>query len=162
MKSVLYVMLFTGFFLETFIPAFSQNPDKKESKEIAAVKQLAIDLDEAWNRHDAIALSELFLEDADFQWHTGDLLKSRKQIEQYFSMSVFKDLPMDRRHNSTIQRIRFLRPDIAIGDGTLVVSREGAPENEKPALSVLFTSVAQKKQGHWHIAAVRLMLTKGQ
>jgi hypothetical protein len=31
MKSVLYVMLFTGFFLETFIPAFSQNPDKTES-----------------------------------------------------------------------------------------------------------------------------------
>lgn len=162
MKSLWFAMFFLGLTIAPSIPAASKNPEKKESKEIAAIKQLSLDLDAAWNRHDAVALSELFLEDADFQWHTGDVLKNRKQIEQYFSMSVFKDMPMDRRHTSTLQRIRFLRPDIAIGDGTVVVSRVGAPENEKPSLSVLFTSVAQKKQGHWHIAAVRLMLTKGQ
>jgi uncharacterized protein (TIGR02246 family) len=162
MKSLWLTMTFLGLMIALSNPAASQNPEKKDFKEIAAIKKLALDLDAAWNRHDAVALSELFLEDADFQWHTGDVLNNRKQIEQYFSESVFKNMPMDRRHNSTIQRIRFLRPDIAIGDGTLVVSRVGAPENEKPSLSVLFTSVAQKKQGRWHIAAVRLMLTKGQ
>ena len=162
MRTLWFTMFFLGFSLSGSIPAVSQNPDKKQSPDIDAIRQLSLDLDAAWNRHDAVALSELFLEDADFQWHTGDVLKNRKQIEQYFSMSVFKDMPMDRRHTSTLQRIRFLRPDIAIGDGTVVVSRDGAPENEKTSLSVLFTSVAQKKQGHWHIAAVRLMLTKGQ
>jgi len=157
MKPPWYTIILLGFSLTASLPAISQNPDKKQSKDIDAIKQLGLDLDATWNRHDAVALSELFTEDADFQWHTGDVLKNQKQIEQYFSMSVFKDMPMDRRHNSTIQRIRFLRPDIAIGDGTLVVSREGAPENEKPSLSVLFTSVAQKKNGHWYIAAVRLI-----
>lgn len=62
------------------------------------------------------------------------------------------------RHTSTLQRIRFIKKDIAIGDGTLLITREGASENEKPALSALFTSIAQKKDGQWSIAAaVRLM-----
>ena len=162
MKSLWLTMTLLGLTIASSNPAVSQNSDKKESKETDAIKQLAIDSDAAWNRHDAVALSEYFLENADFQWHTGEVLNNRKQIEQYFSESVFKNMPMDRRHNTTIQRIRFLRPDIAIGDGTIVVSREGAPKNEKPSLSVLFTSVAQKKQGHWQIAALRLMIPISQ
>ena len=99
MKTPWYIIILLGFSLTASLPATSQNTDKKQSKDIDAINQLAVDLDAAWNRHDAVALSELFTDNADFQWHTGDVLKNQKQIEQYFSMSVFKDMPMDRRHN---------------------------------------------------------------
>ena len=161
MRAIWITMVFLGFSLAASLPVASQNPDKKQSAEITAIQQVRADLDAAWNRHDAIALSNLFLENADFQWHTGQLLKDQKQIEQYFNES-FKQTPAEFRHTTTIERIRFLRPDVAIGDGTIVVSREGAPENEKPYMSVLFTCVGQKKNGKWYIAAVRLMLPLSQ
>jgi uncharacterized protein (TIGR02246 family) len=157
MKSLRYTLVLMVFLLEASMPAASQNPDKKESKEIAAIKQLILDLDEAWNRHDAVAFSQLFLEDADFQYWNGYVLKNRKEIELYYKTQVFKGPPTDLRHTSTLQRIRFVRKDIVIGDGTVVISREGAPESEKPALNCFVTAVGQKKNGKWKIAAVRLM-----
>ncbi|MCJ7448371.1 MAG: SgcJ/EcaC family oxidoreductase [Bacteroidales bacterium] len=162
MKTLWFAMTFMGLTIASSNPAASQNLEKKESKDIAAIKQLASDGDAAYNRHDAVAIGGLFLDDADFQWHTGNVLSNRKLIEQYFSESVFKNMPMEIRHTTTIKRIRFLRPDIAVMDGTIVISQDGAPENEKPLLSVLFTSVVQNKKGHWHIAGMRLMLPISQ
>ena len=157
MKAHWIAMVFLGFSLAASLPAASQNPDKKQSADIAAIQQVRANLDAAWNSHDAVAFSKLFLEDADFQWHTGELLKDRREIEQYFNES-FKHTPAEFRHTTTFKRIRFLRPDVAIGDGTIVVSREGAAENEKPYMSVLFTCVGKKVKGQWNIAAARLML----
>lgn len=162
MKSFRFDMCFMVFLLMVSLSVNSQNPDKKELKEIAAIKQLSFDLDSAWNRHDAVALSALFTDDADFQYWDGSLLKDRKEIEQYYSTKVFKNTPAEMRHKGTLQRIRFIKKDVVIGDGTLVIYRKGAPENEKPALSALFTSVANKKNGKWQIAAVRLMFPSGR
>jgi uncharacterized protein (TIGR02246 family) len=161
MRTQWIALVFFGFSLLPSIPGYSQNPDKKQLTDIAAIKQAGLKLDAAYNRRDAIAFSELFLDDADFQWHTGDLLKNRKEIEQHFTNS-FKVMPADYRHITTFQRIRFLRPDIAIADGTVVIASEGAAENQKPYLSVLFTCVGQKVKGQWRIAAIRLMLVKNE
>lgn len=154
-------MVFLGFSLAVSAPGASQNPDKKQSADIAAIKQAAANLDAAYNRRDAVAFSDLFLKDADFQWHTGELLKDRKEIEQYFT-NAFKYMPADYRHITTFQRIRFIRPDIAIADGTVVIAREGAAADEKPYLSVLYTCIGKKVKGQWKIAAIRLILPKGE
>jgi len=160
MRTLWVALVFLGSMLAAIIPAASRNHDQERSADIAAIQQACANLDAAWNRRDAAALGDLFLNDADFQWHTGELLKDREQIEQYFGTSVFQQMPADYRHSTTIKRLRFLGPDTAIGDGTIVVSRDGAAENEKPYLSVLFTCVGQKKNGLWRIAAVRLMIVK--
>jgi uncharacterized protein (TIGR02246 family) len=157
MKTRWFAMIFLGLTIASSNPTASQNLAKIDSKDTVAIKQLALDLDAAWNKYDAVAFSVLFIDEADFQYWDGALLKNRKEIEQYYSTQVFKNMQPGMRHTSTLQRIRFIEKDIAIGDGTLVITREGASENEKPALSALFTSIAQKKDGQWHIAAVRLM-----
>jgi len=159
MKTHWIVLVFLGFSLAVSTPGASQNPDVKQSADIAAIKQAAANLDAAYNRRDAVAFSEIFLKDADFQWHTGALLKDRKEIEEHFT-NAFKNMPADYRHITAFQRIRFLSPDIAVADGTVVIAREGAAENEKPYLSVLFTCVGKKVKGHWKIAAIRLILPK--
>lgn len=158
MRSHLIPMVLLGFSLVTTIPAASQNPDKKQSADIAAIQQVRADLDAAYDKRDAVVFSELFLEDADFQWHTGDLLKDRNEIQQHFTNS-FKIMPPDYKHITTFERIRFLTPDVAIGDGTVVIAREGASENEKPYLKVLLTCVGKKEKGQWRISAVRLIST---
>jgi uncharacterized protein (TIGR02246 family) len=157
MKTIWFAMILMGLTIASSTPATSQNLNKKDSKETAAIKQLAHDLDAAWNKYDAVTFSALFLDDADFQYWDGVVLKNRNEIEQYYSTKVFKNMQPGMQHTSTLQRIRFIKKDIVIGDGTLVITHEGASENEKPALSALFTSVAQKKDGQWHIAAIRLM-----
>jgi uncharacterized protein (TIGR02246 family) len=111
------------------------------------------------NRRDAASFSALFIEDADFQWHTGVVPKNRKEICEYFA-HAFKEMPLDYRHRTTFQRIRFLKPDVAIGDGIVVIARAGAAENAEPYLRVLLTAVGKKSNGAWRIAAVRLTLRK--
>jgi uncharacterized protein (TIGR02246 family) len=159
MKTFWITIIFVGFSLAGSIPTISQNPDKKQLADIAAIKQAGANLDSAYNRRNAIAFSEFFLDDADFQWHTGDLLKNRKEIEQYFT-NAFKVMPADYRHITTFQRIRFLTPDLAIGDGTLVIAHEGASENMQPVLNVLFTCIGEKVKGQWKLTAIRLILPK--
>jgi uncharacterized protein (TIGR02246 family) len=156
MKTRWMVMIFLGFFVAASVPAESQKPDEKQAAEIAAIQQNRANLDAAYNRRDAAALSELFLEDGDFQWHTGALLKGREEIRQYFANS-FKSMPADYRHVTEFQRIRFLGPDIAIGDGTIVIARAGAAADEKPYMKVLMTCVGKRENGKWRIAAVRLI-----
>jgi uncharacterized protein (TIGR02246 family) len=159
MKTHWIALVFLGFSMAVSFPGASQNPDKKHSADIAAIKQAAAELDAAYNRRDAVAFSEIFLEDADFQWHSGTLLKDREEIKEHFA-NAFKDMPPDYRHITTFQRLRFLSPDIAIGDGTVVIAHAGVAVDEKPYLRLLFTCVGQKVKGQWKLAAVRLMVPK--
>jgi len=159
MKTQPIVLIFLGLFMAVSIPGRAQNQDKKHSADIAAIKQAAAELDAAYNRRDAEAFSKIFLEDADFQWHSGALLKNRKEIDEHFA-NAFKVMPADYRHITTFQRLRFLSPDIAIGDGTVVIAHAGVAEDEKPYFSFLFTIVGQKVKGQWKLAAVRLMFPK--
>jgi hypothetical protein len=80
MKIHWIVLVFLGFSLAVSVPAASQSQDKKHSADIAAIKQAAAELDAAYNRRDAVAFSEIFFEDADFQWHTGALLRIGKRL----------------------------------------------------------------------------------
>jgi len=156
MKTRRIVLVFLGFSLAAAMLGGAQKADKKLDAEIAAIQQVRKELDAAYNRRDAVAFSELFLRDADFQWPDGALLKDREAIRQHFADS-FKSMPADFRHITEFGRIRFLGPDVAIGDGTVVIAREGAPDTEKPYMKVLLTCVGQKVKGRWRIAAARLI-----
>jgi uncharacterized protein (TIGR02246 family) len=159
MRTLWIAFVVLEFSLAISIPAFSQDHTKINSADSIAILQVAVNLDAAWNNHNAAAFSNLFFEDADFQWHTGELLKDQKEIEQYFRQE-FTQIPPEYRHLSTILRLRFIAPDIAIADGTIVVAREGAAADEKPLMNVLFTCIGKKSNGIWRIAAARLMLPK--
>ncbi|HTX89472.1 MAG TPA: SgcJ/EcaC family oxidoreductase [Bacteroidales bacterium] len=161
MKTPLIIIVFLGFSLASFISAFSQDPGKKQVKDIDAIRQTAVNFDSAYNRRDAAAMGAFFLDDGDFQWPTGELLKDRKEIEQYFT-HAFRSMPADYQHITTILRIRFLGPDVAIADGTLVIAHKGVREDKKPYYSALLTCVGKKIKGQWKLSAVRLMIPKAE
>lgn len=83
------------------------------------------------------AFCQLFLEDADFQYWDGVLLKDLKEIKQYYGTKVFKATPTRFRHFSIFQRIKFIEPNIAIGDGTVLIKQDGEPETDKPILNCI-------------------------
>jgi uncharacterized protein (TIGR02246 family) len=143
------------------IPAVSQNLSKKQSTDIASIKQVIADLDVAYDKRDAAAYIEFFLEDADFLWTTGILSKDRNEIQQQVT-NTFTLVPSEYRHITKSQRIRFPKPDIAIVDGTVMFVREGASENEKPYWDALFTGLYKKEKGQWRISAIRLMIPPGK
>ena len=157
MKTTRSILIFLGFYMVVTIPVFSQNLNKKQSADIASIKQAMADIDAAYDKRDAAAYIELFQEDADFLWTTGVLSKDRNEIQQQVT-NTFNFVPSGNKHISTLERIRFLKPDIAIVDGTTMFVREGASENEKPFWKSLSTCVLKKEKGQWRISAVRLML----
>lgn len=156
MKTIWIIMIFLGFSIVATIPAVSQNLNKKQSADIASIKQLMANLDATYDKRDVAAYIELFQEDADFLWTTGVLSKDRNEIQQQVT-NTFKFVPSGYRHISTLERIRFLKPDIAIVDGTVMFVREGASESEKPFFKALSTCLLKKEKSQWRCSAVRLI-----
>jgi uncharacterized protein (TIGR02246 family) len=161
MKTLTIILAMLGFVLAAGNPVFPQGNDKRQEQDIAAIKETGGKLDDTYNRRDAEAFSALFLEDADFQWPSGAVLKDRSQVREHFASS-FKTMPADYRHISTFDRIRFITPGVAIGDGTVVIAKAGAKENEKPYFSFLFTCIGKKVNGEWKVAAIRLSVVPGE
>lgn len=161
MKTTWIIIIFLGFSMMATSPAVSQNLDKNQSADIAAIKQVMADLDAAYDKRDVAAYIEFFQEDADFLWTTGVLSKNRNEIQQQATNS-FEFVPSGYRHISTLQRFRFLKPDIAIVDGIVMFAREGASENEIPFWKALATCIFKKEKGQWRLSAVRLMLSPSE
>jgi uncharacterized protein (TIGR02246 family) len=139
------------------LPASSKTLVPKGSPDFVAIQQLLLDVDSTWNRRDAKGFSELFLEDADFRFYTGQMLRGRKEIEQFFTASL-AELPADLRHETRGEHYRYLTPDLIIGDSVVFVHPEGATEEQAHSRPILSTGVAMKKDGRWRLAAVRLMV----
>jgi uncharacterized protein (TIGR02246 family) len=139
------------------LPAFSQKLVPEGSPDFVAIEQLLLDVDSTWNRRDAKGFSDLFLEDADFRFYTGQMLRGRKEIEQFFTAS-FAELPADLRHETRGEHYRYLTPDLIIGDSVIFVYPEGATEEQAHSRPILSTGVAMKKDGRWRLATVRLMV----
>jgi uncharacterized protein (TIGR02246 family) len=161
MKTKWIIMFFIGFSMVATIPAVSQNLNKKQSADLASIKQMMANLDAAYDKRDAAAYCGSFLEDADFLWTTGVLSKDRNEIQQQVTNS-FKLVPSGYKHITSLEQIRFLKPDIAISDGTSMFVREGASENEKPFWKARSTCVFKKEKGKWRCSAVRLIPIQSQ
>lgn len=115
------------------------------SNDEAAVRAVIQRVVDAMNRRDAEAVSALYTPDADRTDATaGTYAKGRIEIAAMYR-KVFERMPP----GSTTQveyRVRFIRPDVALVDGTAHVSTgQSAP----------FTIVMTNDDGQWRLAAGR-------
>ncbi len=128
-----------------------------QAREIAL--QVAASFDEAWNSRDSGAIARLLQEQADFQFQTGKMIRSRDEIERYYAQNVFPGLSEGLRHKVTLQHARFIREDVAIGDGKVEVYDSTEPDVQKRVrLRTFCTGVIVEENGHWIFSAIRLML----
>ena len=110
----------------------------------------------AWNRHDAAAAAAVMTADVDMVAPPGFLAQGRARIEAD-SPAMFNTLYKGSHESATSDRIRFLRPDVALVDGTFIIVGPNFPGDARG----LQTVVLVKDQRHWAIAAFRRMIPIG-
>ncbi len=118
-----------------------------------AIRELDKRWDEAWANRDAEALAALYTEDADDISDMGETITGRMAVKERWA-KIFENLPEGAQAEGEQTSIRFIRSNIAIGDGAWAVT--GLPETEGgPPSAGLWTSVYVKKDGQWLITAGR-------
>jgi uncharacterized protein (TIGR02246 family) len=136
------------------VPALgqSQAADDKDIRSIGAQVQ------DAWNKHDAKMLADLWLTDGDYVSSTGRTATGRAEVESAFATQwsgVYKGTKLTH----TLTSVRFLRKDVAVADGAFEITgmKDGSGKL-LPTRSGLSTIIAVKKGERWYVAALRGMV----
>ena len=125
-----------------------------------AIFQTWLRLSEAWGNGDAEQVASLFDADCDHRLHTpgGAVRRGRAPLERTFSNAFSRRATAaGRRLRVTFTSVRFIKPDVAIVDGTMLfgagAGRNGTrlPEGAEP-----FTAVMRQADSGWLIAACRV------
>jgi uncharacterized protein (TIGR02246 family) len=115
----------------------------KEEKEVI---QQTIDLNVAWNKGDAKAISAFFTEDGMRVDTFGEIQHGKKEIEASYADFLQEAVPGSRLTQER-GKVRFLTPDFATWQGSFEIF---APNNPVPSKG--YTSlVMQKVNGKWLI-----------
>jgi len=123
--------------------------------EIAAVESLAVQWQDAWNRHDMSAVAALFTEDADFVNVFGARWRGRREIEQaHVERHMTRFAGTLWRNTSVI--VQSLAANVALvhvsWSRTGDLDFEGRPKGE---MQGIFTWVATLQSGRWLIRAAQ-------
>ncbi len=109
-----------------------------------------------WNKHDTEALLSFFADDADYVSGWGRLVKGRVEIGEWLT-EAHSTLLKGAQLNSRVDTIRFLRPEIAVLDGTFEASGVRSRQGElRPTVHGHFTWIIVKKKGRWWVVSDRV------
>ena len=106
-------------------------------------------LESAWNNGDGVAWAALFADDADFIHVLGGHFNGRADIERGHRR-IFDTIYKGSRNNFTVEKARFVRPDVAIVflRGNLTWYLNGAEQH----IEARPTLVAERlSDGRWRI-----------
>jgi uncharacterized protein (TIGR02246 family) len=120
---------------------------KRPTQEEDAIRRWVRDYTDAWNRHDAKALALLFAEDANLVGGSGGVISGRHHIEEVMAEEHATSLK-GRNLAVTIEEIRFLKPDLAVVNGTYEATGTGS-STQADTLKGLYTLIAGKERRKW-------------
>jgi uncharacterized protein (TIGR02246 family) len=122
---------------------------KVQSSDEQAIAANAKNLISAFNKGDAKAMASFWTENGDYMDEGGRRVQGRAAIEAYFQKMFHAGKGAELRVHKTA--FRFVRPDLAIGDGVMEV----IPPGGGPSTSARYTTVQVKQDGQWYIESVR-------
>jgi uncharacterized protein (TIGR02246 family) len=124
-------------------PAFGQDSNKEASDDDAALRANVTAYVEAFNKHDAAALAELWSPDAVYTNRlTGEEVVGREGIAEQFK-AVFAERP-EMKLAVDVESVRLLSPNVAIENGTVrFLEKDLEPE------SIEYAAVYVKREGKW-------------
>jgi uncharacterized protein (TIGR02246 family) len=123
------------------------------SADDAAIRRVVQQQDEARNRGDWKALSELFMPDAEQLTSSGTWRRGRAAIEKGVAQtmgSVYKGA----KYTTKVESVRMLAPTVAMADGTFEISNIAGGSTRRGHTTYLLV----KSGDAWRIAAVRSMV----
>jgi uncharacterized protein (TIGR02246 family) len=119
--------------------------------------ELAADFAATWDKADAAELSSYWTETGDTLTADGHF-EGRAAIQDYYSQG-FAGPYAGTGIAIEMTSVRFLQPDVAVADGTYVITGAKGPGGEDlPAIEGLWFNVNVKAGGQWLIASSRPML----
>ena len=129
-----------------------------QSADDAAIRKQVDQFAASWNKGDAKAAAQFFSDDGDYVSSTGQRGDGRAGVEKVLTeqyTGVYKGATL----KNTVTSIRFLKPDVAIVNGTFEVSGMQGPDGKAlPVRKGLSTIVAVKQGDKWVYAALRGMV----
>jgi uncharacterized protein (TIGR02246 family) len=124
-------------------------PAADTSADEEAVRQAAIRFVEAYNAHDAKAVSELFGPKARMEDEVGELIEGREAIEQSYA-DEFEDSPK-ASISLTVDSLTFITPEVAVEEGAVEIF----PDGETLTARSKYVAVHLKKDDAWRIISSR-------
>jgi len=110
------------------------------------------------NKGDFTAIDDFWAQDADYVSVDGRLISGRNQIKAFFQ-ELAKSSAGLAQQTSTIERTRFLTPELAISDGSWTVTgARDAAGKELPPIKGRGFEIVQKREGRWWFVATRQMV----
>lgn len=153
MKGLTIVLFSTLISISLSGQSGNTSPSKDEED---IVKVLAAFID-AWNKHDAIAFSRVFAEDADFTNVAGRSASGRGEIEK-FHAPMFASRFKDSHQKMIKHKIRFIKPDVAAVDAWWEMSGLKSPEGQDlPQRKGLLNFIMTKDGNNWLIKVMHNM-----
>ncbi len=147
MKKILAALFVAGAISLTW----AQTPQQDEAR----VRNLIPAFTDAWSRGDGQALASLFAPDGDLMIPTGNIFSGREAISGFYT-SVFANGYRGSKGAGEIARVRFVQPNVAVGDGTWSIRGAHDKEGKEAAAEKgVFTFVAVKQGEQWRISALR-------
>ena len=147
MKEILLSIVLTLAAL-SFVQAQTQNMSNKDEQELL---QMPLEMQKAWNAHNAKAYVAQFMEDANHINAHGLWWKGKKEIEgavTYIHQTFFKDNVIKASDIS----IRFVKPDVAIVRYKWSMNSFTPPDHETIVNpSGWVTQIVTKQGGKWLI-----------
>jgi uncharacterized protein (TIGR02246 family) len=121
------------------------------STAIDEVNRIVAAFADAWNRHDMVALAELFARDAEFVNVVGMWWKGRAEIKQaheFTHSTIFKNSRLTTSETS----VRFPTPDLAIARSRWSLEGHTSPEGAAlPPRNGILVHVVALMDGKWSI-----------
>ena len=116
------------------------------------------EFEQAFSNADAKAIGALFVEDADLVDLAGVMHHGRMAIEERYQ-KLFDGPYKGAAGSLEITSVRFVRPEIAVIDGTYELTGLKSTEGQDlPAVKGMFTNVSVKQNGQWMLHCSRPML----
>ena len=153
------MILTVGFALTLMVaPAWGQGTPADE----AAIRKVTEQFPPAWAKSDAKSLAALYTTDADYVSSTALTAKGRVEIEKAY-VTQFSGVYKGTSLKTATTNVRFLKPDIAITNGTFEVTGIRGPDGrDAPPRMGMSTSVLVKQNGQWLITALRAWVPPAQ
>jgi len=129
-----------------------------EESEEQVIRNMVAEAVGRFNNGDASVIRELWDEHADYVGVDGTLITGRAAIEELLGR-MLKANSGKVTQNATIERVRFLAPDIVVVDGTWTITGAvDAAGKELPAIKGRGLELVKKKNGRWRFVATREMV----
>ena len=149
MKIVLVLLAITMIAL----PVAAQNNENSKDRE--AVKAVALNFQDAWNRHDMKALASLVADDVDFITVGGNRMRSKKEFEELHTKThamMFKESVLTTKNTE----VKFIKPDVAVAHIEWGMKGDKGPDGapRQPREGIM-TWVLEKRKGKWLLTAAQ-------